>query len=87
MTTMAKAASTQDVKLIAIGNSRGIRLPKALLQKYGWGDTLVLEELDTGILLYSKDSNKLSWENTYREMAANDEDWSEFDATVADGLD
>ena len=84
---MAKAASTQDVKLIAIGNSRGIRLPKALLQKYGWGDTLVLEELDTGILLYSKDSNKLSWENTYREMAANDEDWSEFDATVADGLD
>ena len=84
---MAKAASTQDVKLIAIGNSRGIRLPKALLQKYGWGDTLVLEELDTGILLYSKDSNKLSWENTYREMATNDEDWSEFDATVADGLD
>ena len=84
---MAKAESTRDVRLIAIGNSRGIRLPKALLQKYGWGDTLVLEELNTGILLYGKDSNKLSWENTYREMAADDEDWSEFDATVADGLD
>jgi hypothetical protein len=35
---------TRDVKLISIGNSKGIRIPKALLQKYGWSDSLVLEE-------------------------------------------
>ncbi len=34
--------ATWDVKLIAIGNARGIRLPEALLKKYGWGDSLVL---------------------------------------------
>ena len=79
--------ATRDVKLISIGNSKGIRLPKVLLQKYGWGDSLVLEETEEGIFLYSKKKNKLSWKETYRAMAADREDWSDLDATVADGLD
>ncbi|MCE2439248.1 MAG: AbrB/MazE/SpoVT family DNA-binding domain-containing protein [Candidatus Latescibacteria bacterium] len=79
--------ATRDVKLITIGNSRGIRLPKALLDRYGWGDSLVLEETDEGVFLYSKDKNKLSWNETYRQMAAENEDWSDLDVTVADGLD
>ena len=79
--------TTRDVKLIAIGNSKGIRLPKVLLQKYGWGDSLVLEETEEGIFLYSHEKNKLSWKETYRAMAADCEDWSDLDATVADGLD
>ncbi len=77
----------RNVKLIAIGNSRGIRLPKAVLQKYGWGDSLVMEETERGVLLYGKELNKLSWNETYREMAAENEDWSDLDATIADGLD
>ena len=52
----------RDVKLVAIGNSRGIRLPKAVLQKYGWGDSLVMEETERGVLLYGKERNKLSLE-------------------------
>jgi len=84
---MGKAAATRDIKLISIGNSKGLRLPKALLQKYGWSDSLVLEETDEGIYLYSKEKNKLSWQETYRAMAAEDEDWSDLDVTVADGLE
>ena len=30
---------------------------------------------------------KLSWEDTYQEMAASDEDWSDWNVTVNDGLD
>ena len=75
------------VKLIAIGNSKGIRLPKALIQKYGWSDSLVLEETGDGIFLHGPKKNKLSWKDTYRAMAAADEDWRDLDATVADGLD
>ncbi|KAB2639499.1 MAG: hypothetical protein DVB25_05560 [Verrucomicrobia bacterium] len=30
---------------------------------------------------------KLSWEATYKEMAAAGEDWSEWDTSIADGLD
>ena len=79
--------STRDIKLIAIGNSKGIRLPKVLLEKHGWSDSLVLEDREEGIFLYSKEKNKLSWKETYRAMAAEKEDWSDLETTVADGLD
>ena len=38
---MSKAGVTRDIKLVDIGNSREIRLPKALLQKYGWSEFLI----------------------------------------------
>ena len=79
--------ATWDVKLIAIGNARGILLPEALLKKYGWGDSLVLEETEHGMLLRDKERNKLSWKETYRAIAADSEDWSDLNATIADGLD
>ena len=79
--------ATRDIKLIDIGNSKGIRIPKILLQKYGWGDSLLLEETEEGIFLYSNEKNKLSWKETYRAMASDREDWSDLDAAVADGLD
>ena len=30
----------RDAKLVPIGNSRGVRIPKALLQKYGFKNSL-----------------------------------------------
>lgn len=84
---MSKANVTRDIKLIAIGNSKGIRLPKALLQKYGWNDSLVLEETEEGIFLCGKEENKLPWRDTYRSMAAEPEDWSDLETTLADGVD
>ena len=36
---MRKVTGARDIKLIAVGNSMGIRLPKTLLQKYGWSDS------------------------------------------------
>ena len=78
--------ATWDVKLIAIGNSLGIRLPSAVLQKYGWGDPLVLEETGEDVLLSGTKSNKLSWTETYRAMADDSEDWRDLDTAIADGL-
>ncbi len=40
---MNKSSRIREVKLIPIGNSGGIRLPKKLLDKYGWSDRLTLE--------------------------------------------
>ena len=37
--------------------------------------------------LYSAAKNSLSWKETYRAMAAEKEDWSDFDVAVADGLE
>ena len=80
------ATGVRELKLIAIGNSRGIRLPKVMLEKYGWSDSLVVEETEDGVFLRGGTVNKLSWEDTYRAMAAEREDWSDPDATLADGL-
>ena len=43
--------------------------------------------MEDKVLRYSEEKNKLSWKETYRAMAAEREDWSDFDVTVADGLE
>jgi len=84
---MNKTTATREIKIVPIGNSKGIRLPKVLLEKYGWGDSLLLEETEQGLFLHSTVTDKLTWKETYRAMAAENEDWSDLDTVVADGLD
>jgi len=84
---MKNQTRTQSIKLIAIGNSKGIRLPKSILQKYGFSDTILLEETEQGILLRQIEDEKLSWEKTYKEMAEEKEDWQDFENALLDGLD
>ena len=67
-----------DAKIIQIGNSKGIRIPKRLLLKYGYGEKVVLRETENGILLERNEDRKLSWADTYRAMAASEEDWSDW---------
>ena len=80
---------TAVLKVCRIGNSRGIRLPAALLRKYHITDTVVAEEKSDEIVLRRGRARrpKLSWEETAKAMAAAKEDWSEWDSTSADGLD
>lgn len=84
---MLESCAVREVKLVAIGNSKGIRLPKSLIRQYGWSETIVMEEAEDGVFLRARDQGKLSWKDTYRAMAAAEEDWRDFDATVADGID
>jgi antitoxin MazE len=83
---MEKQIRTMDIKLIPIGNSKGIRIPKSLLQKYGLSGPLLLEETNKGLLLRKKEDNKLSFEDTYRAMAAEKENWDDMDVVLLDGL-
>ena len=83
---MNQATGARIVTLIAIGAGKGIRLPRTLLRRYGWSYSVVLEEMESGIFLRDKKRDKLSWEETYRAVASAQEDWSEFDFTVADGI-
>ena len=84
---MEKQIRARDVKLVPIGNSKGVRIPKPLLQKYGLKNSLLLEETDRGLLLRKKEDNKLSWEDTYKSMANEKEYWDDFDITLLDGLE
>ena len=84
---MSRSTNRIGVKLVAIGNSKGIRIPKVLREKYGWRESIIAEETDDGILLRREHCDMLSWKDTYRAMAAADEDWGDLEAVVADGLD
>ena len=79
---------TRELKVARIGNSRGVRLPASSLKRYSVGSALIMEERAEGILLRPTGQavEKLSWEDTAREMAAECEDWNEWSGMDADGL-
>ena len=76
------------LKVARIGNSRGVRLPATTLRRYRVGAALWMEERSDGIMLrpVANAAEKLSWEDTAREMAAAAEDWSAWDSAADDGL-
>ena len=75
------------IPLAKIGNSHGIRLNKQLLSRYGIEKELELETTPDSIILRPNNKNNLTWEETYRQMAATEnEDWSEWEAVAEDGL-
>jgi antitoxin MazE len=80
--------STSILKISRIGNSRGIRLPAAMLRKYHIKDTLIAEERPDEIALRPQRAPrpKLSWVDTAKAIKAAHEDWSEWDATAGDGV-
>jgi len=79
---------TIELHLARIGNSRGIRLPADMIRRHGLETGMVLEERENELVIRPKDERqKLSWEATAREMVAAAEDWSEWEAVTADGLE
>lgn len=51
-----------DIPLVPIGNSRGVRLPKALIAQCGFGDRVNLTVTDEGILLSPVKNDRSGWE-------------------------
>ena len=75
---MLSSANTLSASLISIGNSKGVRFPKALIQKYGFGEKLILEPKPNGVLVRTtRKETKLSWKETYQGMAKEKDDWGE----------
>ena len=79
-------------KVVRVGNSRGIRLPSALIEAYQLkeGDELDIDQRREGILLsVTQRERTLSYEESYREMqaeAAEHAEWDAWDHTAGDGL-
>jgi len=82
-----KSPKTVELKIVAIGNSRGVRLPKAIIERYAIEDTIVLEAHEEALVLRNKRDKRLSWQDTFKAMARERGDWSDSEGTVADGLD
>lgn len=87
MPKSTKSGKQIELKIVPVGNSKGVRLPKEIIERYAITESIVLEAREEGLLLRNHRDKRLGWEATYQEMAREREDWSVFDATIADGLD
>ena len=48
-------------KLVRIGNSRGVRIPKPLLEQAGLGDEIQLRVMDEGIMIEPAQGLREGW--------------------------
>jgi antitoxin MazE len=81
---------SQTLKVVRIGNSRGVRLPAPMLSHYRIGHAVIAERTADGILLRPKRDGRLSWEDTFRATGAEQrkkgDEFSALDAAAGDGL-
>jgi antitoxin MazE len=63
-----------DVSVIHIGNSKGIRLSKTLLEKYNIKDKVELIMEQGYIILKPKKEPRKGWENAFEKMHENGDD-------------
>lgn len=62
------------VKLIAIGNSKGVRLPKALIRQCGLSDELDLEVEHGKLVLRAAHAPRAGWDEAFAKMRARQDD-------------
>jgi antitoxin MazE len=65
------------VDLIKIGNSKGLRLPKPLLEACGITDSIELEIRDKQLILSARTTPRAGWAEALQE-ATEDENWTEW---------
>ena len=63
-----------EVSVIKIGNSKGIRLSKSLIEKYNIKDTVELILEKGHIVLKPLSSPRKGWEDAFKKMAENGDD-------------
>jgi antitoxin MazE len=60
------------IRLIQIGNSKGIRLPKEIIEQFGFTDEIEAEIKKDGLLLKKKTKPRAGWkEQTLKEIKEN----------------
>lgn len=61
-------------KLVRIGNSKGIRLPKTILQQCGFEDIVELDVHDSSVVIRPAHAARGSWDKAFAEMAKHGDD-------------
>ena len=61
-------------RLVRIGNSRGVRLPKAIIAQAGLTEEVELGVRDGAVVIARATSARLGWADAARQMRQRDED-------------
>jgi antitoxin MazE len=72
--TCAYNVITMRAKIIKIGNSQGIRIPKLFLEQTGLGDEVELEAQDDQIIIRPATYPRQGWDEAFRAMAERGDD-------------
>ncbi len=67
-------ASAIKTRVVAIGNSQGIRIPKVLLEQTGLGEEVELEVQENQIVIRSAPAARGGWAEQFQQMAERGED-------------
>jgi antitoxin MazE len=62
-----------QVELIRIGNSRGVRIPKSIIEQCGFGDRINLRVEDGRVILARDGKPREGWSEAVRTHPATDE--------------
>ena len=63
-----------DISVVSIGNSKGIRLSKTLLEKYNIQDTVELILEKSYIILKPKTAPRKGWDKAFKKMHESGDD-------------
>lgn len=78
-----------EVKLVKIGNSRGVRLPKAVLTQTGMTERIEIEARGHNIILKPVKEPRSGWEARFArggcELTEEDRVWLDAELATADG--
>jgi len=66
--------SSIKTKIVRIGNSRGIRIPKVILDQYHISDEVELETKEDCLIIKSSHMAREGWEKAFRKMHENKDD-------------
>jgi antitoxin MazE len=61
-------------RIVRIGNSQGIRIPKILLEQTRLEDEVELKVQDNEIVISASQKARAGWEDSFREMAQRGDD-------------
>jgi antitoxin MazE len=61
-------------KLVRIGNSRGLRLPKALLDQCGFADEVELDVENGRLVVTPVQAPRKGWDQAFAQMATSGDD-------------
>ncbi|MFK7845591.1 MAG: AbrB/MazE/SpoVT family DNA-binding domain-containing protein [Rhodothermales bacterium] len=65
---------TVRARIVSIGNSQGVRIPKLLLEQTGIQGEVELEVLEDRIIIHALRNARKDWEQAFQEMASNSDD-------------
>lgn len=69
------------LKLVQIGNSKGIRFPKNIIEKYNFSDNLDMIETKDGVIIKSAYVPRKDWDQRFKiANKSNDNDLSDIQA-------